>query len=102
MNEHHPPPAGDAGDRYDLAGLLRAAGGRPQPPPTVADAVRSAVGTEWRATVEASRPRRRYAPWLAAAGVAALAVAMTIVATHATRATAVATVSRLDGAAEVR
>jgi ferric-dicitrate binding protein FerR (iron transport regulator) len=102
MNEDTRPLAEDPRRNEDLGALLRAAGARPQPPPELAGAVRAAVEAEWRAVVAARRPQRRLAPWLAAAGLGAVAIATTIVATRVRLTTDVATVTRVEGSADVR
>src|SRR5215471_17211089 len=102
MNEDTPHPADDMGRDDDLSGLLRAAGARSLPSAEVTAAVREAVAAEWRAVVAARRPRRRIVPWLAAASLAAVTLTAAIVVTRVGSAAEIATIARLEGAADVR
>lgn len=98
MNDEHTPMGQDEGHDRDLEALLHAAGPRLQPPAGMADQVRAAVEAEWRDIVAARQPRRRYAPWLAAASVAAVAAGVWLVAPQVMRGSAnVASVARVTG-----
>ena len=93
------------GEDADLVALLRSVGPRPTPPADFAAEVRAAVAAEWRATVAARQPQRRFTqPWLAiAASVAVLAVAVGVALPRWKAAGGpVAVVARVTGAAEVR
>ena len=93
------------GEDADLVALLRSVGPRPTPPADFAAEVRAAVAAEWRATVAARQPKRRFTqPWLAiAASVAVVAVAVGIALPRWKAAGGpVAVVTRVMGAAEVR
>ena len=93
------------GEDADLVALLRSVGPRPTPPADFAAEVRAAVAAEWRATVAARQPQRRFTqPWLAiAASVAVLAVAVGVALPRWKAAGGpVAVVARVTGAAEIR
>jgi FecR protein len=93
------------GEDADLVALLRSVGPRPTPTADVTAEVRAAVAAEWRATVAARQPQRRFTqPWLAiAASVAVVAVAVGIALPRWKAAGGpVAVVARVTGAAEVR
>ena len=93
------------GEDADLVALLRSVGPRPTPPADFAAEVRAAVAAEWRATVAARHPQRRFTqPWLAiAASVAVLAVAVGVALPRWKAAGGpVAVVARVTGAAEIR
>ncbi|MBK6351274.1 MAG: FecR domain-containing protein [Proteobacteria bacterium] len=93
------------GEDADLVALLRSVGPRPTPPADFAAEVRAAVAAEWRATVAARQPQRRFTqPWLAiAASVAVLAVAVGVALPRWKAAgSPVAVVARVTGAAEIR
>ena len=93
------------GEDADLVALLRSVGPRPTPPADFAAEVRAAVAAEWRATVAARHPQRRFTqPWLAiAASVAVLAVAVGVALPRWKAAgVPVAVVARVTGAAEIR
>ena len=104
MND--PKPHDDRpGEDADLVALLRSVGPRPTPPADFAAEVRAAVAAEWRATVAARQPQRRFTqPWLAiAASVAVLAVAVGVALPRWKAAGGpVAVVARVTGAAEIR
>ena len=104
MND--PKPHDDRpGEDADLIALLRSVGPRPTPPADFAAEVRAAVAAEWRATVAARQPQRRFTqPWLAiAASVAVLAVAVGVALPRWKAAGGpVAVVARVTGAAEIR
>ncbi|HEX9208597.1 MAG TPA: FecR family protein [Steroidobacteraceae bacterium] len=104
MNDERTRTGQDERSDGDLEALLLAAGARLQPPPEVAAQVRAAVEAEWRVTVAARQPRRRYTPWLAAAAsVAALAAGVWLVAPQVMQgSTDVATVARVAGDVAVR
>jgi ferric-dicitrate binding protein FerR (iron transport regulator) len=94
-----------ADDDADLAALLKSVGSRATPPADLAAQVREAVAAEWRATVAARQPKRRFAqPWLAlAASAAAVAIAIGFALPRWNAAgEPVASVARVTGAAEVR
>ena len=93
------------GEDADLAALLRSVGPRPTPAADITAEVRAAVAAEWRATVAARQPKRRFTqPWLAlAASVAVLAVAVGVALPRWKAAGGpVATVARVTGDAEIR
>lgn len=104
MND--PKPHDDRpGEDADLVVLLRSVGPRPTPPADFAAEVRAAVAAEWRATVAARQPQRRFTqPWFAiAASVAVLAVAVGVALPRWKAAGGpVAVVARVTGAAEIR
>ena len=104
MND--PKPHDDRpGEDADLVALLQSVGPRPTPPADFAAEVRAAVAAEWRATVAARQPQRRFTqPWLAiAASVAVLAVAVGVALPRWKAAGGpVAVVARVTGAAEIR
>ena len=104
MND--PKPHDDRpGEDADLIALLRSVGPRPTPPADFAAEVRAAVAAEWRATVAARQPQRRFTqPWLAiAASVAVLAVAVGVALPRWKAAgSPVAVVARVTGVAEIR
>ncbi|HXW10989.1 MAG TPA: FecR family protein [Steroidobacteraceae bacterium] len=103
MTDERTDPATDHDDDADLRALLQSSGARPVPPAEMTDEVRAAVAAEWRSVVAARRPQRRVVPWLAAASAAAVAVGAWFALTQPVGPGAVvATVARLDGAAEVR
>jgi hypothetical protein len=98
-------PDDRTGEDADLAALLQSVGPRPTPPAGFAAEVRAAVAAEWRATVAARQPQRRFAPpWLAiAASVAVVAVAVGVALPRWQAAGGpVAVVARVMGAAEIR
>ena len=104
MNDHTPQDD-RRGDDADLAALLRSVGPRPTPAADITAEVRAAVAAEWRATVAARQPKRRFTqPWLAlAASVAVVAVAVGIALPRWKAAGGpVATVARVTGDAELR
>lgn len=104
MNDHTPQDD-RRGDDADLAALLRSAGPRPTPAADITAEVRAAVAAEWRATVAARQPKRRFTqPWLAlAASVAVVAVAVGIALPRWKAAGGpVVTVARVTGDAEIR
>jgi hypothetical protein len=103
MNDE-PTQAGSDGDHdQDLGALLRAVGPRVQPTAEMTRQVRAAVEAEWRNTVAARQPRRRFTPWLAAASVAALAVGAWLVAPQVMQGSAsIASVARVTGGVEYR
>jgi ferric-dicitrate binding protein FerR (iron transport regulator) len=68
----------DALDDVDVAALLRTVGARPAASAQAMAEVRAAVESEWRATL-ATRQRRRFLGWAAAAGVAVAAVGVSLV-----------------------
>jgi ferric-dicitrate binding protein FerR (iron transport regulator) len=93
------------GEDADLAALLRSVGPRPTPAADITAEVRAAVAAEWRATVAARQPKRRFTqPWLAlAASVAVVAVAVGVALPRWKAAGGpVATVARVTGDAEIR
>jgi hypothetical protein len=93
----------DGNHDRDLEALLRAAGPRVQPPAGMAREVRAAVEAEWRDIVAARQPRRRFAPWLAAASVATLAVGAWFVTSQVMQGpAAIASVARVTGGVEYR
>jgi ferric-dicitrate binding protein FerR (iron transport regulator) len=94
----------DATADRDIEALLCAAGPRLEPPAEIGAAVQAAVAAEWHAVVAARRPaRRRVAPWLAVASVAAVAVGAWFVAPRLLSPAAdFATVARLAGPVDVR
>ncbi len=104
MNDHTPQDDRQ-GEDADLAALLRSVGPRPAPAADITAEVRAAVAAEWRATVAARQPKRRFTqPWLAlAASVAVVAVAVGIALPRWQAAgDPVATVARVTGDAEIR
>ncbi len=104
MNDHKPQADGP-GEDADLAALLQGVGPRLKPPADVTAEVRAALAAEWRATVAARQPKRRFTqPWLAiAASVAVVAVAVGVALPRWKAAGGpVAMVARVTGAAEVR
>lgn len=103
MNDQRTPMAQDDDRDRDLESLLRSAGSRLQPPAGMAREVRAAVEAEWRDVVAARRPRRRLAPWLAVASVAALAAGTWLVAPRLMTGPAeIASVARVTGGADYR
>ena len=101
MNENDDPATGDAD--ADLGALLRAAGSRPQPPPTMEAEVRAAVEAEWRSMTESRARRRRASSWARAAGVAAAAVGVWIARPlYMPDSGPIAALARVDGTVEVR
>ncbi|MBK6348801.1 MAG: FecR domain-containing protein [Proteobacteria bacterium] len=104
MNDHTPQDDRQ-GEDADLAALLRRIGPRPTPAADITAEVRAAVAAEWRATVAARQPKRRFTqPWLTlAASVAVVAVAVAVALPRWKAAGGpVAMVARVTGDAEVR
>jgi ferric-dicitrate binding protein FerR (iron transport regulator) len=91
-------------DDSDIARVLRAAGGRPEPSDEMSRTVYEAVHAEWRATVERQRSRRSQRVWVAmAASIAVAAVALFLGRTLiSTPGELMADVSRSVGVVQVR
>ena len=93
-------PTSEQDDRV-LAGLLKTAGPRVQPPSLAAAQVRATVEAEWRAVVDRRRQRRRTATWAVAAGLTVAALGVWIARPWQTPpGEVVATLTRVTGAVE--
>jgi len=91
----------DDRDESSLARLLAAAGSRQQPSAAATSEVRAAVEAEWRRTVDARQPRRRFPAWALAAGLAVAAVGAWLARPlYLPEAATVATLTRVVGNVE--
>ena len=99
MNRH--PDSLDS-DEAAIDQLLHEVGARDLPAPEVMDEVRQAVHGEWRAMVEQRTRRKRFVGYGIAAGVAAVALAVTVsLQFMAARPAPVAAVIRVEGMLQV-
>lgn len=101
MNNPNPPDRSDPDDAV-IDQLLREVGVRDLPAADVMDEVRQAVHGEWRAMVEQRARRSRSIAYGIAAGIAAVALAVTIgLQFRSAASTPVASVARVDGVLQV-
>ncbi len=91
----------DDRDETSLARLLAAVGSRQQPSAAATSEVRAAVEAEWRRTIDARQPRRRFPAWALAAGFAVAAVGAWLARPlYLPEAATVATLTRVVGNVE--